>query len=172
MPAPKKTFQDPDLGSIELPDLPPFSQTGWERSVEDTRRILRGRRHWKTGQTYVCPSCGKRALVGRDDLSHEEPRGKAILVYRRLKGARCTHCDAQLLEASEVLDIEEEAGVGFHPDYQAKVTRIGKGTLGTYWPKDVERLLRLRPDLRVYIEILSPDAALIRLRPPESDSSA
>lgn len=172
MPPPPKTVRDPDVGPVEVPELPPLTRKELERSLEETRRVLRGRRHWKEGQTYKCPSCGRRALVGRGDLSHEERRGNTILVFRRLKGVRCGHCSAQFLEASEILDIEDEAGVGFQADYQAKVTRIGKGTLGTYWPKDVERLLRLRPDLRLYIEVLSPDAALIRLRPPEPESSA
>lgn len=68
--------------------------------------------------------------------------------------------------------MEDEVGVGFHPDYRAKVSRIGKGTVGTYWPKDVERLLGLRPDQRIYIEILGPDTALLRLWPPEQESRA
>jgi hypothetical protein len=47
------------------------------------------------------------------------------------------------------------------------VSRIGSGTLGTYWPKDVERVLNLSPDKRAFIEIIDRDAVLVRFEDEE-----
>lgn len=158
-----KIIHDSDFGRIEVPDER-ISKRAWQQGVRRVRSVLRGRRHWKAGRAYACPVCRHRTFVGRDDLTHEEVRGDKVFVFLRLHGGRCTSCDAQAVEAYEVLDVEDAMGVSFRADYRGKVSRIGRGTLGTYWPKDVERVLGLRPDKKVYIEILGRDAALLRFR--------
>lgn len=67
------------------------------------------------------------------------------------------------MEPYEQIAVEDEADIGLHPDYEASVSRIGSGTLGTYWPKEVERVLNLSPDKRAFIEIIDRDAVLVRV---------
>lgn len=92
-----------------------------------------------------------------------------MLVYRHLHGARCARCSFQVLEASDQFAIEQEAGTTFHPDYEAKVSRIGSGTLGTYWPKDVERVMHLAPHDKAFIHVVAHDTAVVRFEKPTGE---
>ncbi len=119
-------------------------------------------RLWPDGTIQGCPRCGEEAFEGRSDLTHRITNGRHVLSFRHLHGARCRACDAQSLEPYEQFAVEDEAGVGVRADYEAKVSRIGSGTLGTYWPKDVQRVLGLKPHRRAYIEVVDRDAVLVR----------
>lgn len=82
---------------------------------------------------------------GRDDITYRITHGNHVISFRHLHEASCSTCGAKTLEPYEQIDVEEEAGVGVHPDYEAKVSRIGSGSLGTHWPNDVQRVLNLEP---------------------------
>lgn len=159
----KKTVLDPDFGSIELPEPLP-TREAFERAAREIAERARGFRAWPPGSVHLCPACGKRSFVGSDDLSFEVVKPGTVLVFRHLHGARCGACSTQALEAEDLVAVEAEAGVGLMGDYEAKVSNIGTGTLGTYWPKDVVRVLRLSPDKKVFIQVLDTDTALLRFR--------
>lgn len=161
-----KKVEDPDFGPIELPDEPPVPAAEWKARDKLVVQAARGLRAWKPGKVYRCPTCDKRTFVGANDVSVEFIRGPTLVVFRHLHGARCASCNAQALEAYEQVDLERERGTEFHPDYEAKVSRIGRGTLGTYWPKDVERVLGLTPDKKVFIQVVSRDGAFLQIRDP------
>lgn len=157
----KRQIIDPDLGLIAVP--PPPEREASEALVEDQRRAFAARsRLWPDGAVAECPSCGRKAFVGRNDLSHEVARPAGVVVFRHLHGAKCSHCGAQSLEPWELMQIDDEVGPGQVGDYEAKVSNIGTGTVGTYWPKDVVRVMNLRPDTRVFIQILDRETALVR----------
>lgn len=157
----KDEILDPDFGPIELP--PPPSREEAERLLKEQKAAFARRdRLWPNGSVADCPVCGKRAFVGRDDLSHDVARPGGVIVYRRLQGAKCAHCGAQSLEPWELMQIDDEVGLGQVADYEAKVSNIGSGTVGTYWPKDVVRVMNLSPDTRAYIQVLDRETALIR----------
>lgn len=120
-------------------------------------------RAWPRGSRHTCPRCeSSGSLVGRDDLSVETTLpGGAAVVYCNIRGAECSNCGAQYLEPDDA-DRLEVARAKHRVDFEAKVSRIGSGTVGTYWPKDVVRLLDLRPGRRIYIEVLSDKHALLR----------
>lgn len=153
---------DPDHGPIEFGKPP--SRAEFDRVARDALASVRARRVWPEGSVSDCPSCGARAFEGRNDLAHEIARPGGVLVYRHLRGARCSRCSAQSLEPAEMIDVEREAGVGSISDYEAKVSNIGSGTMGTYWPKDVVRVMALSPDKKVFIHILDRDTAILRFR--------
>ncbi len=166
-----KKIDDPDFGTIEVPDFD-VSDEERARNREALIKKMRGQRLFPTGTTTMCPMCRKETFEGRDDLSAEVRKEHTILIFRRLSGARCRNCHAQTLEPYEEIDIEREAGFGAKSDYEAKVSRIGSGSLGTYWPKDVTRVMGLHPHDRVFISVLDRDTALLRIQHPEGESSA
>ncbi len=151
---------DPQLGKIQPPKTPKRKDA--ERLIAEQARAFAKQRLWKEGSVAKCPSCGRDSFVGRSDLSHEIGRPGGVVVFRRLKGAKCANCQAQSLEPSEQIQIEREAGIGQVADYEAKVSNIGSGTVGTYWPKDVVRVMDLGPDTKAFIQILDRDTALIK----------
>lgn len=155
-----REIDDPDFGRIELPEEYLSPEEARDRA-EQARDAL-GDRLWPEGEVFECPSCGEEAFEGRSDLVYRDTRGSHVVSFRHLHGASCRSCGAKTLEPYEQIEVEDEVGLGFHPDYEASVSRIGSGSLGTYWPKDVERVLGLHPDKRAFIEILDRDAVLVR----------
>lgn len=121
-----------------------------------------GKRLWPDGSKGTCPKCRAKALEGRSNLSLELPSRGHVVIFRHLQGARCTKCAYTILEPVDQYAVEEEVGVSFHSDYEAKVSRIGSGTLGTYWPKDVTRAMHLQPHDVAHIHIISPDVAVVK----------
>ena len=159
----KKTIKDPDFGPVELPDVIP-SREEFEKAAREIAAAAKEFRAWPRGSTSQCPACSRNSFVGRDDLTFESAKPGSVVVFRHLKGARCEACSAQALEAEDLVAIENETGVGLIGDYEAKVSSIGTGTLGTYWPKDVVRVLRLNPDKRIMIQILDQETALLHFK--------
>lgn len=155
---------DPDFGPIELPPPPPREVL--ERTARETERRLRSRDHRfvEEGKVRGCLHCGARALRGRSDLTHREVKDGLVYEFHNLHGAKCGKCGAQFLENYEIMAIEDVVFPNFAPDYAAKVSNIGSGTVGTYWPKDVVRVMGLTPHTPASIQVLDRDTALIRFR--------
>lgn len=139
----------------------------WEAGVHAARQdTLKGRRrHWPTGTTHTCPSCGvKGAFVGREDLtSHTEANGVAV-AFHNLHGGQCTKCHAQALEDYEIILIEDLAPPAFRSDHKARITRLSKRNLGTYWPQDVIRLMGLHPQDDLIVKVLDADTMVLERR--------
>lgn len=161
----RETVKDADYGDIELP--PPPRAADFERVSKAIREKLESTRLWPKGGVSDCPNCGRKSFVGRDDLSYLVSRPGRVLVFRHLQGATCTACGTECLEPKEWVAIEGEAGLPMLADYEAKVSRIGSGTLGTYWPRDVVRLLELDPSLKAFIQVLDKRTAIVRFGEPE-----
>jgi hypothetical protein len=146
----------------------------WAKEREQVKAHLaaQGKRLWPEGSKSACPKCLQKALAGRDDLSLELPGRGHVIIFRHLQGARCAKCGYQVLEPNDQYSVEKEAGVGFHSDYEAKVSRIGSGTLGTYWPKDVQRVMQLQPQDVAYIHVIAPDTAVVKFAKPGAGAPA
>ena len=156
-------------GTQDDPAVPSAEQ--WAKELEQVTAQLakRGKRLWPRDSVHACPRCGKKALEGRDDLSLEMPSQGHVISFRHLQGARCRSCAYQVLEAADQFAIEQEVGATFHGDYQAKVSRIGSGTLGTYWPKDVQRVMHLEPHDVARIHVIAPDTAVVKFEKAKPD---
>lgn len=155
-----REIDDPDAGTIELPDAFVDAETFADRR-EQTRQAY-DQRLWPEGERFECPECGKQTFEGKSDLTYRTTHGHHVVSFRHLHGASCSSCGAKTLEPYEQIGVEDETGVGLNPDYEAKVSRIGSGSLGTYWPKDVRRVLGLEPDRKAFIEIIDRDAVPVR----------
>ncbi|MBI2078780.1 MAG: hypothetical protein HYT80_10500 [Euryarchaeota archaeon] len=160
----KATLCDPDLGVIELPEAP-ASPEYWNKMRKRIRERLMRTRLWKEGSRHPCPECGARTFIGSDEVTQEFRRGQRIIVMRNLAGARCASCGFQMLEPREHLHIDDELEILTAVDHDVGVSRVGRGTLGTYWPKGLQRELRLRPGTRLRVQVLSPSSALLEVRP-------
>lgn len=159
----KYTIHDPDFGLIEIPEPPPMSDKDWNAMRARIRRRLLRDTVYKAGETYTCPECRKRTLVAASDLNVELLRGRNVVIFSNLKGARCGNCNAEALEPREIVRLEDAADDLAQADEEARVTRIGKGTVGTYWPKAVERRLKLKPGDHLVIRLLTSSSALMRV---------
>lgn len=122
------------------------------------------RRVFQVGSVRRCPSCGKRALEGREDLIRETVVGAMALVHHNLHGARCRSCGAEFLEAYEEIALEEAGSARSLPDYEAKVTRVSGRNLGTYWPRDIVRVMQLHKEDALHVQVLDHDTMILHRR--------
>jgi YgiT-type zinc finger domain-containing protein len=165
----ERIIQDPEFGPVRVPQRPRPTPKEWAEDGNLMRARIRKRRFWKLGEVHECPRCGKDTFVGADRITRMFTKGGKTFVFLNMRGAECTECGAHVLEAHEQITVEDHIGAEYTPNYGAKVTRIGSGSLGTYWPKDVERLLGLQPNTRAFIEVVGPNAVFVRFQRPPKD---
>lgn len=150
----------------ESPDAePPFpTPREWAAAMADLRdRLMRDRpRAFPPGTTRTCPVCGERKLESRDDLVRETVVGAMALLHHNLHGARCGACGAEFLEAYEEMALDEAGPERRLTDYEAKVTNVSGRNLGTYWPKDVVRVMDLSNQDALHVVVLDADTMIIR----------
>ncbi len=120
------------------------------------------KRAFPGGSLRKCPVCSKKALQGRDDLLREIVVGAMASVHHNLHGARCKNCKAEFLESYEEIALEEAGPERKLTDYQAKVTRVSGKNLGTYWPKDIVRVMKLHRGDALGVQVLGDDTMLIQ----------
>lgn len=119
-------------------------------------------RAFSSGSLRKCVSCSKKAVEARDDLVREIISGALAFVHHNLKGGRCRSCGTEYLEAFEEIALEEMAAERTLPDYAAKVTSVSGKNLGTYWPKDVVRAMKLHNQDALRLQLLDDDTMIIR----------
>lgn len=136
----------------------------WMDAVHDLRsRLMKDRpRAFPPDTTRGCPACGEQTLESRDDLIRETVVGAMALVHHHLHGARCRHCGSEFLEAYEELALEETRPEDRLADYEAKVTNVSGRNLGTYWPKDVVRVMELSNQDALEVQVLDADTMIVR----------
>ncbi|MHB8585599.1 MAG: hypothetical protein ACYDDF_07165 [Thermoplasmatota archaeon] len=164
-----KTFEvDGETFELTPPSVRELRENERRVADADARRI----RRFAEGEVEDCFRCGKHALTGKTSLSEVRTSGNQVITYRNLAGAECASCGARYLEPWELARIDRETSSGVRPDYEGKVSRIGReGTVGTYWPKDVARVLDLQPDMAVFIHVLPDGTAILRFRKQRSRRS-
>lgn len=138
----------------------------WFQAMRKTRdRLINERpRAFPPGSKRKCPECEKRTLESREDLMRETTVGAVVILHHNLHGARCTHCKTEFLESYEEIALEEHGPPKGLADYQAKVTSVSGRNLGTYWPKDVVRVMDLHNKDGLRVQILDADTMVIRRR--------
>ncbi len=136
----------------------------WAQAMHETRnRLMKDKpRAFPSGTKRKCPVCQRRTLESRDDLMRETTVGSIVLIHHNLHGARCTQCATEFLEAFEEITLEENGPERILTDYQAKVTSVSGRNLGTYWPKDVVRMMDLHNQDGLRVQILDSDTMVIR----------
>lgn len=143
----------------------PTSREWFQAAFDLRNRLMKERpRAFPPGSVRKCPSCGKRALESRDDLVREAVVGAMALVHHNLHGARCRSCRTEFLEAYEEIALEEAGPPRNLPDYEAKVTSVSGRNLGTYWPRDIVRVMDLHKEDALHVQVLDDDTMIIQRR--------
>lgn len=100
----------------------------------------------------------------RDDLDFQVTRAGATRIYLNLEGAACDRCGFRAFLSEELARLHIAQQQATRPDYQARITTIGRGSLGTYWPNDLVRVLGLTKGVNLFIEVLDDQTAILRVR--------
>ena len=161
------TIQGPEVGLIELPVDPPMSPETTNRLRERIRRQYQKQQRYRPGVKRFCIDCRTETVEFATNLNATMKQGRNLAMFRNLRGGRCSTCGGEYLETSELIRIEDEAEMLVGPSESARVTSIGRGTLGTYWPKPVERGLKLHAGDRLQVKMLGPSTALLEVLRPQ-----
>ncbi len=163
-------IDDPDFGPI---DLEPTSEEKWAEAEAKVTSAIDATRHWPAGVTHKCPRCRNTTLTGSDDISYRtiDRRGHVHSFYN-LRGGHCSSCGLELIEPADLIKVEKTARVEFTPIFSGKVSNVGRGTLGTYWSRDVERNLGLHAGDRLDVELVGRNAMLVRVRHDHEDEES
>lgn len=160
---PRKTARPAKADEFPVPELPPYALTPeQEKALRGQVRAAIAKRQWEPGRTYRCPSCQAKALKGTDQLNLQAQRDGMLVVYPALRGAECGNCHAKFVEPMEMALLEKgPLGPQWMPQFDLKVSSIGRGTLGTYWTKEIERNLHLHKDTKLRAQLLNAKQVLI-----------
>lgn len=118
-----------------------------------------------------CPSCGGE-MVATDDLEKTIPTPRGLTVVTRLPGACCTQCRARQFDPGAIALIMEHSTQEIVADYETSVTKASGNTLGTYFKKDLSRVLGLTGDEHLRWTVLDEDRALVEIHREEADAEA
>lgn len=135
----------------------------WQSAREALRATVTSerKRAFPTGRALTCPACGKKALMGVEDIQRRLEQGGLVAVYCNLHGARCNECGTEYLEAYEQISLEAEALALYRSHHRATVSNVGGKKIGTYWPKEVENEMHLAPKDTLEVQVIDHDTMVI-----------
>lgn len=109
-----------------------------------------------------CVVCGEK-MEYREDLTFEYHAGPKHVVITNLTGARCTKCGDEAYDARSSVLIDRYTREEVAGGHEAKITVVGSGKLGIYFPLDVLREMNLMPKKRAIIKPLTRHKMLVEV---------
>lgn len=123
------------------------------------------------GEVTECPVCGGE-MESTEDLEKTIPTPRGLTVVTRLSGARCTQCKTRQFDPAAIALIMKHSSQEIVADYETSVTKASGNTLGTYFKKDLSRVLGLTGDEHLRWTVLDEDRALVEIHREEADAEA
>lgn len=117
----------------------------------------------------ACPVCEKGKLVLAHDLTVDWAQNGERIVVGNLTGFRCTNCGREFFDAegariiSRYIDRSRPRG-----GYTAKISSLGGGKLGVYFPQDLLRNIDLSKSDHVQLYPISRRKIVIEGAEPPS----
>jgi uncharacterized protein with PIN domain len=144
------------------PDSPTVSS---EQLIELKAKLIAGSKEplLAAGTESTCPDC-HGVMVTTNDLEATVPAPGLVFVVTRLPGARCTRCKAIELDGRAVGILESTVPKEIFADYETAVTHSSGSTLGTYFKRDLVRVLRLTGHEHLYWKVVDRDHALVEVK--------
>lgn len=109
-----------------------------------------------------CPECGG-TMHPSHDLTFDVNLEKGRVIIPNLSGHKCERCGDQYFDdrSSDIIDrYTAEEALGGH---EIKITTVGGGKLGIYFPKDVLRDMDITSERSVILKPISRKKALLEL---------
>lgn len=109
-----------------------------------------------------CPECGG-TMHPSDDLTFDVTLPEGRLIIPNLSGHKCEQCKDKYYD-SESSDIIDKYTAGrVSGGHEVKITTVGGGKLGIYFPKDVLRDMEIESKKKVIIKPISRRKAVLEL---------
>lgn len=110
-----------------------------------------------------CPSCGTASMSYADELTFEVVLAGERIVIPNLTGLKCSKCGEAAFDANSTKIIENYTAGKPVGGYELKVSTVGGGKIGMYFPKDVLRVMKISKSDRAILTPLSNRKMMIEL---------
>lgn len=164
---------DREEDEIEAPDPSDVPEVTQEQVRDLQGRLLEAPREplLPEGEVTDCPICDGD-MVTTNNLKKAIPTPHGLTVVTRLPGARCTQCDASQFDPAAIALILEHSDAEILADYETTVTKASGSSLGTYFKKDLTRVLGLDGSEHLLWTVLDKDHALVEIERDEEEAEA
>lgn len=147
----------------EKPDedkIPEVSEEEARKATVELEKQKTGKKGEEKVGDIECPECGG-TMHPSDDLTFDVNLPEGRLIIPNLSGHKCERCGDEYYdpESSDIIDRHTAGKVtGGH---EAKITTVGGGKLGIYFPKDVLRDMDIKSKEKVIIKPISRKKAIM-----------
>jgi|SRR5919197_1838796 YgiT-type zinc finger domain-containing protein len=158
-----KNIQTPRQGQPSIPEI------GSEREEQIRNRLEKSKPKTplRLIEGLTCPVCKKGVLVLAHPLTVDWAQNGERIVVGNLTGFRCSNCGREFLDAegarvvSRYIDRSRPRG-----GYTAKISSLGGGKLGVYFPRDLLRNIDLSQSDHVQLYPVSRKKIVIEAAEP------
>lgn len=138
-------------------------------AVEIAKRLSDKRQSPMKGMKDInCPSCGNSTMSYVDDLTFDVTLTGERIVIPNLTGLKCSICGEVAFDANSTKIIEKYTADRPAGGYELKVSTVGGGKIGLYFPKDVLRTMKIIKNDKAILTPLSKRQNGHRIAEPNS----
>jgi YgiT-type zinc finger domain-containing protein len=150
----------------EIPEnIPVITPEMMEKTAIEIAKRRAGKKEspMKGIKDIECPSCGTAGMSYSDDLTFEVILAGERIVIPNLTGLKCSKCGEVAFDANSTKIIEKYTACKPAGGYELKVSTVGGGKIGMYFPKDVLRVMKISKSDKAILTPLSNRKMVIEL---------
>jgi YgiT-type zinc finger domain-containing protein len=150
---------------MEIPEnIPLITPEMMEKTaIEIAKRRGKKESPMKRVKDIECPSCGTTSMSYSDDLTFEVILAGERIVIPNLTGLKCSKCGEVAFDTNSTKIIEKYTSGKPVGGYELKVSTVGGGKIGMYFPKDVLRVMKISKSDKAILTPLSNRKMVIEL---------
>ncbi|VVB89436.1 Uncharacterised protein [uncultured archaeon] len=151
---------------MEIPEnIPVITPEMMDKTAIEIAKRSAGRKESpvKGVKEIECPSCGNSTMNYADDLTFEVVLAGERIVIPNLTGLKCSKCGEVAFDANSTKIIEKYTTGKPTGGYELKISTVGGGKIGMYFPKDVLRVMKISKSEKAILTPLSNRKMVIEL---------
>jgi YgiT-type zinc finger domain-containing protein len=150
----------------EIPEnIPIITPEMMEKTAIEIAKNRAGRKESpvKRIKDIKCPSCGSDMMSYAQDLTFEVVLAGERIVIPNLTGLKCSKCGEVTFDANSTKIIEKYTSGRAGGGYELKISTVGGGKIGMYFPKDILRVMEINKSEKAILTPLSKRKMIIEL---------
>ncbi len=150
----------------EIPEnIPVITTEMMEKTAIEIAKRRAGRKEspMKGVKDIECPSCGNNTMSYVDDLIFDVTLTGERIVIPNLTGLKCIRCNEEAFDSKSTKIIENYTSGKPIGGYECKVSTVGGGKIGMYFPKDILRIMKISKNNKAVLTPVSNRKMVIEL---------